>query len=61
MIDPKRQRPPQSSVHAGGIFIALGVIGGILAGLATGEVTMWVLIGLAIGIVVALLIWWRGR
>jgi hypothetical protein len=61
MIDPQTPRPPQSSAHAGGIFIALGVVGGIVAGLATGEVTMGVLIGLAVGIVVALLIWWWGR
>ncbi|APX65703.1 hypothetical protein AV944_07405 [Sphingomonas sp. LK11] len=61
MTDPQIPRPSQSSAHAGGIFIALGVVGGIVAGLATGEVTIGVLIGLAIGVAVALLVWWRGR
>lgn len=54
-------RPSRSATPAGGIFIALGVIGGIVAGLATGQVTPGVLIGLAIGVVIALLLWWRGR
>ena len=61
MTDPQIPRPPQSSAHAGGIFIALGVVGGIVAGLATGEVPMGGLIGLAPGIVVSLPVWWRGR
>ncbi len=61
--DPRPSQPQSqgSTAHAGGIFIALGVVVGIVAGLATGQVTMGVLIGLAIGIVVALLLWWHGR
>lgn len=61
MTEMPPPRPPRSTTPAGGIFIALGVVGGIVGGLVTGEVTLGVFIGLAIGIVVALLLWWRGR
>ncbi|WP_343528902.1 hypothetical protein [Sphingomonas sp.] len=61
MTDLPPSRPPRASTPAGGIFIALGVIGGIVAGVATGQVTLGMFAGLAIGIAVAALIWWRGR
>ncbi|WP_294239598.1 hypothetical protein [uncultured Sphingomonas sp.] len=61
MNTPHDPTPPPATVQSGGIFLALGVVGGIVVGLATGEVTLGVLIGLAVGIAIALLIWWRGR
>ncbi|MET4897461.1 hypothetical protein RN629_09880 [Sphingomonadaceae bacterium jetA1] len=65
MTDPDAPVPPAppgpGATSAGGIFVALGTIGGIIAGLAIGEVTAAVLTGLALGILVALVIWWRDR
>lgn len=49
-------RPPHSP-KAGGMPIALGVMGGAILGAVFGEATMGLLIGLALGIAIAVAIW----
>ena len=49
----KPPHPPK----AGGMPIALGVMGGASIGAVFGEATMGLLIGLALGIAVAVAIW----
>ena len=49
-------RPPHNP-KAGGMPIALGVMGGAIVGAVFGEATMGLLIGLAIGIAIAVAIW----
>lgn len=53
-------RPPHTP-KAGGMPIALGVMGGAVVGAVFGEATMGLLIGLALGIAIAVLIWRRDR
>ena len=47
--------------NGGGIFIALGTIGGAIVGGLMGQPSAGLLAGLGLGALVALLIWWRGR
>lgn len=42
---------------AGGIFLAIGTIGGVVIGASLGEPSLGFLAGLAIGIAAALLVW----
>ena len=55
------RRPTRDAYRGGGIFIAIGIVGGIIVGVATGEVTVAVLAGLGLGVLAALLLWWRNR
>ena len=57
MTDPVPPHPPRPTSSGGGIFIAIGIVGGV----ATGEVTVAVLAGLGLGVLAALLLWWRNR
>lgn len=43
---------------AGGVFLALGAIGGALAGVMVGEASAGLLVGLAIGAGLAGLVWY---
>jgi len=43
----------------GGIFIALGAIGGVVVGRLYGQTSLGLIGGVATGIAIALLIWWR--
>ena len=61
MTDPVPPHPPRPTSSGGGIFIAIGIVGGIIVGVATGEVTVAVLAGLGVGVLAALLLWWRNR
>ncbi|WP_314374833.1 hypothetical protein [Sphingomonas paucimobilis] len=61
MTDPVPSRPPRPTSSGGGIFIAIGIVGGIIVGVATGEVTVAVLAGLGLGVLAALLLWWRNH
>jgi len=47
--------------NGGGIFIALGTLGGAIVGGLMGQPSAGLLAGLGLGALVALLIWWRGR
>ena len=53
----KRPHTPK----AGGMPIALGVMGGAILGAVFGEATMGLLIGLALGIAIAVAIWQLDR
>ena len=46
-----------SGSRAGGIFVAIGSLGGFAGGLALGDPVGWTVIGTAVGIVLALLVW----
>ncbi len=46
---------------AGGVLIALGMIGGAAIGFAIGQATPGFLIGTAVGIAAAVLVWLRDR
>ncbi|MEQ9661739.1 MAG: hypothetical protein RLN87_04225 [Parasphingopyxis sp.] len=50
-----------SKVAGGGIFIALGVIGGVIAGAALGQPSIGFLAGLGIGVALAVLTWLMTR
>jgi len=47
--------------NGGGIFIALGTLGGAIVGGLMRQPSAGLLAGLGLGALVALLIWWRGR
>ena len=47
--------------NGGGIFIAIGTVGGAIVGGLMGQPSVGLLAGLALGAAAALLIWWRGR
>jgi len=46
---------------SGGIFIAIGSLGGVFVGRLYGETSIGLLAGFAIGSAVALAIWWADR
>lgn len=46
---------------AGGVFLALGTIGGVIVGATIGEPSAGFLVGLAIGAAAALLVWLARR
>ncbi len=50
-----------TSTSGGGVFIAIGAIGGVFAGGFLGQPSAGLLIGLAVGSLAALAIWWTGR
>ena len=50
-----------TSSSGGGVFIAMGAIGGVFAGGFLGQPSAGLLIGLAVGSLAALAIWWTGR
>ncbi len=50
-----------SNRNGGGIFIAIGTVGGAIIGGLMGQPSAGLLAGLALGALAALLIWWRGR
>ncbi|MFM9978713.1 MAG: hypothetical protein ACKVOP_11795 [Sphingomonadaceae bacterium] len=45
----------------GGIFIALGAVGGVVLGRVYGQPSLGLIAGVAIGVAIALLIFWRER
>ncbi|MGB5483831.1 hypothetical protein [Parasphingorhabdus sp.] len=45
----------------GGVFIAIGAIGGVFAGIYLGQPSAGLLAGLALGAAAALLVWLKGR
>ncbi|PHR15663.1 MAG: hypothetical protein COA41_16180 [Sphingopyxis sp.] len=47
--------------NGGGVFIALGTIGGAIIGGMMGQPSAGLLAGLALGALIAVLMWWRGR
>lgn len=49
--------PPRSPNAAGGIFLALGAIGGAVVGMVTAQPTMGLLAGFGAGVAVAVTIW----
>lgn len=49
--------PPRSPQSAGGVFLAIGALGGALFGVRTGQPTLGLLGGFAAGLALALLIW----
>lgn len=51
--------PAHRPSAAGGVFVALGAIGGAATGFVLGQPTLWFLGGTAAGIFAALLTWWR--
>ena len=55
--------PPRSPNAAGGIFLALGAIGGAVLGMMTAQPTMGLLAGFGAGLAVAVTLWLvqRGR
>lgn len=54
-------KQPSTSSSGGGVFIAMGAIGGVFAGGFLGQPSAGLLIGLAVGSLAALAIWWTGR
>lgn len=53
--------PPPASPPSGGLFIALGAIGGTAVGLFSGEPSIGLLIGLGAGVAAAIILWVRTR
>ncbi|MBC7987533.1 MAG: hypothetical protein H7X93_12840 [Sphingomonadaceae bacterium] len=51
----------RSSGVAGGVFIAIGAIGGAAGGLMAGQPSIGFLLGTGLGLAIAALIWWRMR
>lgn len=51
--NPKRPREPM----AGGVFIAIGAVGGAIAGGRFGQPVIGFLVGLATGIAISVIIW----
>ena len=47
--------------HAGGFFLAGGIIAGFIYGLAAGDPVKWSLLGTAFGIGIAVLLWLLDR
>ena len=54
---PQSPRPPKLHSSAGGVFIALGAMGGAYFGYRAAQPTIGLLVGAAIGIVLAVLVW----
>jgi Na+/proline symporter len=48
---------PKNKSMAGGVFIALGLIGGVIAGVYYNQASAGMVIGLGVGAAVALLVW----
>lgn len=57
MIEPQSREPRQRSRMAGGVFIALGLIGGIIVGTLHGQPSIGLLAGVGAGLLLALLVW----
>lgn len=53
--------PSPRPSSAGGLFIALGAVGGGALGFVLRQPTLYFLAGTALGIAAAALVWWRGR
>lgn len=61
-LDPRRPETPHKDPSAaGGVLIAIGLLGGAALGFAVGQATPGVLIGTAIGIAAAVVVWLRDR
>lgn len=60
MIDPVSplSRPPQ---RGGGVFVALGLIGGAIAGVIAGQPSIGLLAGLGLGVLAAISLALRDR
>ncbi|TPG18608.1 hypothetical protein EAH79_00175 [Sphingomonas koreensis] len=56
-----RTPSPTPSSAAGGVLLALGLMGGSVVGLAMNQPTIGFLIGGAIGIAAAIAVWLRDR
>lgn len=56
MTIEKPKSPP-----AGGIFLALGAIGGVMIGRVYDQPSIGLVAGVTVGAAIAALIWWRGR
>lgn len=50
-----------SSTMAGGVFLALGTIGGVMIGSINGQPSIGFLIGLGVGALLAGAVWWQDR
>jgi len=59
-MNPEPPKDASKSSSGGGIFIAIGAIGGVIAGGLMGQPSAGLLAGLALGALAALFIWWRG-
>jgi hypothetical protein len=53
--------PAPASPPSGGLFIALGAIGGTVVGLFAGQPSIGLLVGLAAGVAAAVVLWLRSR
>ncbi len=62
MIDNRPDpNAPDRAGAAGGVLVAIGMLGGAAAGFAIGQATPGFLIGTALGIAAAVLVWLRDR
>jgi hypothetical protein len=52
---------PKKANMAGGIFMAIGMLGGAIAGIFVGQPSAGMVIGLALGGVAALAVWYLDR
>lgn len=52
---------PKKSARSGGIFIAIGMIGGAFTGIYFGQPSAGMIVGLGIGSMIALAIWLYDR
>jgi uncharacterized membrane protein len=56
----ENQRPKQNSI-AGGIFIAIGLLGGAIVGVIMNEPSIGMVAGLLTGTIAAVLVWFFDR